>query len=113
MPMGWNLFNLDMNLYWPTLEYGLMDPKSACQFIAKRKMAEEPERAEEILQENIEEFVNARTPYAMAGHLWADDVIEPSETRMYLIRGLEMLKKKNPDLVQIPERKKKHAVSPR
>ena len=113
MPMGWNLFNLDMNLYWPTLEYGLMDPKSACRFIARRRMAAEPERAEEILQENVEEFINARTPYAMAGHLWADDVIEPSETRMYLIRGLEMLKQKSSELIQIPERKKNHAVSPR
>ena len=57
--------------------------------------------------------MEARTPYAMAGHLWGDDVIEPSETRMYLIKALEMLQNKNPELVQIPERKKKHAVSPR
>ena len=113
MPMGWNLLNLDMNLYWPTLEYGLMDPKSACRFIAKQRMKQDPEHADEILREAMEEFVNARTPYAMAGHLWADDIIEPCETRVYLIKALEMLKNKNPDLLQIPERKRKHAVSPR
>ena len=113
MPMGWNLFNLDLNLYWPTLEYGLMDPKSACRLIVKQRMKQDPEHAEDILQEAIEEFVNARTPYAMAGHLWADDIIEPCETRMYLIKALEMLRHKDSDLVSIPERKRKHAVSPR
>ena len=113
MPMGWNLFNLDMNLYWPTLDYGLMDPKSACRFIAKRRMKDDPEHAKEILKEAVDEFLDARTPYAMAGHLWADDIIEPCETRMYLIKALEMLRNKDADLLQIPERKKKHAVSPR
>ena len=90
-----------------------MDPKSACRFIAKQRMKQDPEHADEILREAMEEFVNARTPYAMAGHLWADDIIEPCETRVYLIKALEMLKNKNPDLLQIPERKRKHAVSPR
>lgn len=113
MPMGWNLFNLDLNLYWPTLEFGLMDPESACRFIVKQKIKKDPENEKKILEEAIQEFVEARTPYAMAGHLWADDVIEPGDTRIYLIKALEMLQNKNPELVQIPERKKKHAVSPR
>lgn len=113
LPMGWTPLNLDINLYWPTLEYELMHPKSACKFIVRRKMEEDPEHAEEILQAAMDEYINARTPYAMAGHLWADDIIEPNETRMYLIKALEMLKNKNPDLIAIPERKRKHSISPR
>lgn len=113
MPMGLNLWNLDMNLYWPTLDYGLMNARSACQFITRQRVKEDPEHREEILQEAMEEFIGARTPYAMAGHLWADDIIEPNETRIYLIQALEMLRNKNLDLLPIPERKRKHGVSPR
>lgn len=113
LPMGMNLLNLDMNLYWPTLNYGIMNPRSACEIITAKKRRENPEHEEEILKEAIRIFTEARTPYAMAGHLWADDIIEPNQTRMYLIRALEMLKKKNEEPVSFAERRKKHAVSPR
>ena len=113
LPMGLNLFNLDMNLYWPTYDYGIMDPTASCKIIMKSQMKADPEHAEQILSDAVKEFTEARTPYAMAGHMWADDIIEPNQTRMYLIKALEMLQNKNPDLIQIPERKKKHSVSPR
>lgn len=113
LPMGFNLFNLDMNFYWPSFDYGIMNPRSACKIICGSEIKANPERAEEILEKNIKEFEDARTPYAMCGHLWADDIIEPAETRFYLIKALEMLRNKNPELIPVPERKKKHAVSPR
>ena len=113
LPMGLNLLNLDLNLYWPTLNYGIMNPESACRIITRRRRREDPEHAEDILRRAVEEFEQARTPYAMAGHLWADDIIEPNQTRRYLIRALELLRSKNPDLEQIPQRRKKHTVSPR
>lgn len=113
LPMGFNLFNLDMNFYWPTFDYGIMNPKSACSIIMKKEMEKHPEKAEQILEDAVKEFTDARTPYAMCAHMWADDIIEPNETRRILIKALEMLRNKNPELIPVPERKKKHAVSPR
>lgn len=113
LPMGMNLFNLDMNLYWPTLNYGIMDPRSACEIITAKQRKQDPEHGEEILKEAIRTFTEARTPYAMAGHLWADDIIEPNQTRMYLIRALEMLRGKNQKPASFTECEKKHSVSPR
>ncbi len=113
LPMGWNLFNLDLNLYWPTFDYSIMNPVSACKVIMKSKMKQDPEHAQEMLDEAVKEFEDARTPYAMCGHMFADDIIEPNQTRMMLIKALEMLRNKNPELIPIPERRKKHSVSPR
>lgn len=113
LPMGYNLFNLDVNLYWPTFDYGIMNPESACRIIMKNKMKADPQHADEILAEAVHEFTEARTPYSMCAHMWADDIIEPNETRMRLIKALEFLRNKNPELIPIPERKKKHSVSPR
>lgn len=113
LPMGFNTFALDLNLYWPTFDYGIMNPRSACEIIMKSEMKKHPERAEEILKEAMDEFTEARTPYAMCEHMWGDDIIEPNETRKVLIRALEMLRNKRPELIPVPNRKKKHAVSPR
>lgn len=113
LPMGYNLFNLDVNLYWPSYDYGIMNPESACKIIMKRKMKADPEHADQILNDAIKEFTEARTPYSMCAHMWADDIIEPNETRMRLIKALELLRNKNPKMIPVPERDKKHSVSPR
>lgn len=113
LPMGFNTFALDYNLYWPTFDYGIMNPRSACEVIMASRIKADPEHKEEILKEAVEEFINARTPYEMCAHLWADDIIEPNETRKLLIRALEMLRNKNPEMIPVPNRKKKHHISPR
>lgn len=113
LPMGFNMYALDYNLYWPTFDYGIMNPRSACEVILASQIKKHPEQKEELLAAAIKEFTEARTPYAMCEHMWADDIIEPNETRKMLIRALEMLRNKNPDLIQVPNRKKKHSISPR
>lgn len=113
LPMGFNLFALDANFYWPTYDYGIMNPRSACEIITKSARQKDPAHADQILNDAIKEFVDARTPYAMAAHMWADDIIEPNQTRKVLIRTLELLRHKNPALIQVPNRDKKHPVSSR
>jgi acetyl-CoA carboxylase carboxyltransferase component len=113
LPMGFNLFALDVNLYWPTFNYGIMDSKVACKIILSSKIKAHPEQEEELLAEAVAEFEDARTPYAMCEKMFADDIIEPNETRKVLIKVLEMLRNKNPELIPVPNRKTKHPVSPR
>lgn len=113
LPMGFNSFALDLNLYWPSFDTGIMNPRSACEVIVGRQMKADPEHAEQILNDAIKEFVENRTAYAMCEHMWADDIIEPNQTRAILIKALELLRNKNPELIPVPNRKKKHSVSPR
>jgi len=84
----------DLNFAWPTAEIAVMGPKGAVEIIYRKQIAEaeNPEKEEErIIEEYRDRFAN---PYIAAEHGFVDDVIEPSATRLRLIRGLEMLKNK-------------------
>ncbi len=84
----------DLNFAWPTAEIAVMGPKGAVEIIYRRQIeqAEDPESAErEFVQEYRDKFAH---PYIAAERGYIDDVIRPSETRLRLIRGLEMLKNK-------------------
>lgn len=97
----------DMNFAWPTAEIAVMGPKGAVEIIFKKEIekAEDKKTAlEEKLQEYVDKFAN---PYIAAERGYIDDVIEPSDTRLRIIRALEMLETKvdkNP--------KKKHGNIP-
>ncbi len=97
----------DMNFAWPTAEIAVMGPKGAVEIIFKKEIekAEDKKTAlEKMLQEYVDKFAN---PYIAAERGYIDDVIEPSETRLRIIRALEMLETKvdkNP--------KKKHGNIP-
>jgi len=84
----------DLNFAWPTAEIAVMGPKGAVEIIYRKQIseAENPEKEEErIIEEYRDRFAN---PYIAAEHGFVDDVIEPSATRLRIIRGLEMLKNK-------------------
>lgn len=92
----------DLNFAWPTAEIAVMGPKGAVEIIYRRQIeaSENPEETEnQIIEEYRDRFSN---PYVAAEHGYVDDVIEPSSTRMKVIRGLEMLKNK---VVVNPKRK--------
>src|SRR5690606_11581134 len=64
------------------------------------QQAADPEaRRAELVDEYIERYAN---PYVAAERGYVDDVIEPQETRLKLIAGLEMLRSKREEL---PKRK--------
>lgn len=97
----------DYNVAWPGAEIAVMGPHGAAEIIFKKEIesAKDPRVA---LADKIEEFrVKFANPYAAAARGYIDDVIEPSETRVKLIKALRMLQTKvqsNP--------KKKHGNIP-
>ena len=56
-------------------------------------------RRKELIDEYTEKFAN---PYAAAERGFVDDVIDPAETRIRIIQGLEVLRSKREEL---PKRK--------
>jgi acetyl-CoA carboxylase carboxyltransferase component len=92
----------DLNLAWPTAEIAVMGPEAAVNIVYKRELAAAPDpaaRRKELVAEYTAKFAN---PYVAAERGYIDDVIEPSETRRALIRGLDLGRRKT---VERPVRK--------
>jgi acetyl-CoA carboxylase carboxyltransferase component len=84
----------DINFAWPTAEIAVMGPKGAVEIIFKKEIAEAIDpvaREEELTNDYRERFAN---PFIAAERGYVDDVIEPSVTRIRLIRSLKMLANK-------------------
>jgi acetyl-CoA carboxylase carboxyltransferase component len=78
-------------LAWPTAEIAVMGPEGAVEIIFGKEMAkaEDPESLRrQKIAEYREKFAN---PYVAAARGYIDAVIEPRETRPYLIKALEAL----------------------
>jgi len=84
----------DINYAWPSAEIAVMGPQGATNILYRKELAqaEDPE-AERV---RLEEEYRSRylTPYAAASAGYIDDVIEPAETRMMIIRALKAIKNK-------------------
>lgn len=97
----------DLVFAWPNAEVAVMGAEGAANIIFARDIAssEDPEatRAAKI-EEYREKFAN---PYVAASHGMIDDVIDPRETRIKLLQGLEMMRNK-----QEERPKKKHGNIP-
>jgi acetyl-CoA carboxylase carboxyltransferase component len=83
----------DFNAAWPTAEVAVMGPEGAVNIVFRRELAEAErnggdvaERRAQLIEEYKERFAN---PYIAAERGYVDDVIEPEETRAWLIRALE------------------------
>ncbi len=90
----------DINYAWPSAEIAVMGPKGAVEIIFKKEIADARAdggdsavraREEELTNEYRDRFAN---PFIAAERGYVDDVIEPSETRIRLIRALKMLSTK-------------------
>ncbi|MFN3762416.1 MAG: acyl-CoA carboxylase subunit beta, partial [Anaerolineae bacterium] len=92
----------DLCLAWPTAEIAVMGPEGAVNVVFRKELteAEDPEEVRQrLIREYREQFAN---PYVAAGRGYLDGVVRPSQTRYWLIRGLEMLRDKR---VRRPARK--------
>jgi propionyl-CoA carboxylase beta chain len=84
----------DINLAWPTAEIAVMGPEGAINILYRKELAEaaDPDTLRaQLVQEYRDTFAN---PYVAASWGYLDDVIEPNQTRPYLINALEMLQNK-------------------
>ncbi len=84
----------DINYAWPSAEIAVMGPKGAVEIIFKKEIADADDpivKEEELTNDYRDRFAN---PFIAAERGYVDDVIEPSETRIRLIRALKMLANK-------------------
>jgi propionyl-CoA carboxylase beta chain len=87
----------DVNVAWPTGEVAVMGASAAVDIIHRRRIneAEDPEaEREELIADYEEKFYNPLTAAEMG---FIDDVLDPRETRPYLIRALSMIRTKRPE----------------
>nr|MBX2842920.1 methylmalonyl-CoA carboxyltransferase [Flammeovirgaceae bacterium] len=97
----------DLNYAWPSAEIAVMGAKGAAEIIFKREIAsaDDPEAK---LQEKVDDYTETfANPYRAANRGFIDEVIEPENTRLKLIRAFKMLENK---VDKLP--KKKHGNIP-
>jgi acetyl-CoA carboxylase carboxyltransferase component len=79
----------DFLVAWPTAEMSFVDPETAANVVFAGKLLNSPElvaQKEQLVRRMIEDSA----PYPAAGMHYLHDVIDPRETRDYLIRALEI-----------------------
>ncbi len=97
----------DMNYAWPTAEIAVMGSKGAAEIIFKKEIAEAKEQ-DKMLQSKIDEYTQMfANPYKAAARGFIDEVIQPEDTRIKLIRAFDMLQNK---VAHLP--RKKHGNIP-
>jgi acetyl-CoA carboxylase carboxyltransferase component len=92
----------DLAFAWPTAELAVMGPQGAVEILYRNELqtsADPVQRRADLVDDYTERFAN---PYVAAERGYIDDVIDPSETRLKVISGLEMLRSKREEL---PKRK--------
>ncbi len=84
----------DINLAWPSAEIAVMGADGAVNIIYRNEISksENPgQTREELVAEYKDKFA---TPYIAASRGYLDDVIDPADTRVQLIKALHMLQNK-------------------
>ena len=92
---------------WPTAEIAVMGPEGAANIIFKSEIQNSPDpelTRKEKVKEYTEKFAN---PYVAARNGHIDAVINPEDTRRYLIHSLNLLENKRDERPF-----KKHGVPP-
>ena len=96
--MGSKHLGADLNVAWPTAQFAVMGAQGAVGILYKKELAaaEDPaaERAR-LVTEYEDELLN---PYVAVERGYVDSVIEPSQTRAYIIRALRALRTKREQL---------------
>jgi propionyl-CoA carboxylase beta chain len=93
--MGSKHLRADVNYAWPMAEIAVMGPDAAVNIIYRRELekAKDVEATrQQLIADYKERFAN---PYVAASRGYIDDVIDPRETRVKVIRALEMLRNKS------------------
>lgn len=97
----------DFVFAWPTAEIAVMGPEGAANIIFRKEITT-AENPEEMRKQKIKEYKKKfANPYVAAAYGYIDAVIEPAETRHFLIHALEISNNKSEIVPQ-----KKHGIPP-
>ena len=91
----------DLAFAWPSAELAVMGASGAVEIVHRRELTEVEDVAEReaTRAELVDEYdENYRNPWEATDRGYVDDVIDPAETRIKLIAGLEMLRSKKEHL---------------
>ncbi|HOO97973.1 MAG TPA: acyl-CoA carboxylase subunit beta [Bacteroidales bacterium] len=97
----------DFVFAWPLAEIAVMGPEGAANIIFRKEIlsSDDPESTRrQKIEEYKQKFAN---PYVAASRGYVDAVIEPSETRRFLLHSLAISENK---MIQMPV--KKHGIPP-
>jgi methylmalonyl-CoA carboxyltransferase 12S subunit len=81
----------DRVIAWPTAEIAVMGAEGAAEIVFRKEIEAAEDKAakrKELIETYRDTFAN---PYLAAGRRLVDDIIEPSQTRKYLVQALEAL----------------------
>ncbi len=78
---------------WPTGEFGGMGLEGAVRLGFRKELEAEPtpEAREELFKQKVAQYYARGKAINMAAYLEIDDVIDPADTRRWLLRGLRSL----------------------
>lgn len=91
----------DLIVAWPTAEISVMGPEGMVNIFARRMLENNP-NADAVKQQMVEFIRPFIDIYKVAGKGYIDEVIDPRETRDYILAGLELSRRKK---VERPYRK--------
>ena len=105
--MGSRHLRSDFVFAWPTAEIAVMGPEGAANIIFRKEIATSPD-PEGTRKQKVEEYkAKFANPYVAASRGYVDAVIEPRETRKFLLHSIAVSEKKS---VRMPD--KKHGLPP-
>jgi acetyl-CoA carboxylase carboxyltransferase component len=97
----------DFVFAWPLAEIAVMGPEGAANIIFRKEIMES-ENPDATRKAKVEEYKQKfANPYVAASKGYIDSVIEPKDTRRYIVNALEVAKEK---FVKVPD--KKHGIPP-
>ena len=97
----------DFVFAWPMAEIAVMGPEGAANIIFRKEIMEAPDpnsMRKQKVEEYKEKFAN---PYVAAAKGYIDTVIEPKDTRKFILHAIEVSKDKN-----VGRPNKKHGIPP-
>ena len=95
--MGSKHLGADINLAWPTAQIAVMGAQGAVNILHRKEITEATENGDldatraRLIQDYEDKLLN---PYLAAERGYIDAVIEPSQTRVQVMRALSMLRNK-------------------
>ena len=97
----------DFVFAWPSAEIAVMGPEGAANIIFRKEIMSAPD-PDQMRKQKVEEYkIKFANPYVAASRGYVDAVIEPSETRRFLLHAIEVSVDKD-----VPMPSKKHGLPP-